>query len=214
MHWVDRGPEPQRLASVRARHTWRWVQHYSHGQGDPPTDHAWQAFRSDLMRAFHGLCAYCEQTDPGEVDHFRPKSQFPNEVYVWSNWLFSCHPCNQAKREKWPDEGYVDPCAVDNKDRPEHYFDFSTQRGRIIARATLSCKEKFKARRMIKDLKLNEWYQVKERKQWIQALNLLPDTLHPRLLLEVQNLAKRSDPLSSLTRAWLIERGYPPQPFV
>ena len=209
MHWVDRGPEPVRLAPIRARHTPGWVRFYERGKGHRPTDHAWQSFRDDLKPAFHGLCAYCEQIDPGEVDHFRPKSQFPDEVYIWSNWLFSCHPCNQAKREKWPDEDYVNPCSTDYSDRPEHYFDFSIGSGRIIARTGLSCQEKCKAWRMIKDLKLNEWYQVKERKNWINTLDILPEPLPPGLLTKVQNLAKRSKPLSSVTRVWLKERGYP-----
>ena len=212
MHWVDRGPEPVRLASVREHHTPGWVRYYAGDGGVRPTDHAWQTFRDDLKAVFHGLCTYCEQVDPGEVDHFRPKSRFPKKVYIWSNWLFSCHPCNQAKREKWPDEGYIDPCATSSYDRPEHYFEFSLGSGRIIARAGLSCEEKSKARRMIEDLKLNEWYQVRERKNWIDALGILPQPLPAALLVEVQNLAKRSKPLSSITRVWLTQRGYPVPP--
>lgn len=212
MHWVDRGPEPVRLPPVRERHTPGWVRFYAGGEGERPTDHAWQTFRDDLKSVFHGLCAYCEQVDPGEVEHFRPKSRFPEKVYVWSNWLFSCHSCNQAKREKWPDEGYIDPCATISYDRPEHYFEFFIHGGRIIARPGLSCQEKSAARRMIEDLKLNEWYQVKERKNWIDTLEILPKPLTDQLLVEVQNLAKRSKPLSSITRVWLAQRGYPVPP--
>lgn len=212
MHWVDRGPEPLRLCPIRARYTPGWVGYYIDGVGERPTDKAWQSFRNDLKPAFHGLCAYCEQLDPGEVDHFHPKAAFPSEVYAWSNWLFSCHPCNQAKREKWPDEGYVDPCAEDISDRPEFFFDYCPRGGRIIARAELSCQEKSKAKRMIKDLKLNEWYQVEERKKWIRALDILPKPLQPGILYSVQNLAKRSEPLSGITRAWLMEQGYPAEP--
>ena len=212
MHWIDRGSEPLRLAHVRTRYTPRWVRFHKYGKGDRPPDHAWQSFRDDLKPAFHGLCAYCEQIDPGEVDHFRPKSRFPDEVYVWGNWLFSCYPCNQAKLDKWPAEGYVDPCATTNSDRPEHYFGFCILRGTIIARLGLSCPETGKARRMIKDLKLNEWYQIKERRTWICALDILPEPLPPELLTRVQHLAKRSKPLSSVTRAWLTERGYPAEP--
>ena len=143
------------------------------------------------------------------MDHFRPKSSFSREVYLWNNWLFTCTPCNRAKWKKWPEEGYVDPCAQGSSEKPEHYFDFSTRRGRIIARGGLSLQEESKARRMIKDLNLNEWYQVKQRQTWIGALDILGNSLPPNVLAKVQNLAERSKPLSSLTRAWLKERGYP-----
>ena len=212
MHGVDRGPEPVRLARIRRRLTSGWVRFYIHNEGDRPTDRAWQSFRDDLKLAFHGVCAYCEQVDPGEVDHFRPKSRFPHEVYVWSNWLFSCHPCNQAKWDKWPNEGYVDPCAPRKSDRPEHYFDLCTRRGTIIARVGLSRQEESKALRMIRDLKLNEWYQVKQRRTWISALDVLPDPLDRGTLVAVQDLAKRSVPFSTITRVWLKERGYPVEP--
>ena len=200
------------MAPIRERYTPGWVRFYRCGEGARPTDRAWQSFRDDLIPLFHGLCAYCEQTDPGEVDHFRPKSRFPEKVYIWSNWLFSCHACNLAKLDKWPDEGYVDPCATDSSCRPEHYFEFSLGSGRIIPRAGLSCQEKSKARLMINDLKLNEWYQVKERNTWISTLETLPKPLPPALLVNVQNLAKRSNPLSSITRAWLTQRGHPVPP--
>ena len=209
MHWVNRGPEPDRLAPIRVRQTPHWVQCYEQSVGDPPTYHGWRSFRADLKIVFHGLCAYCEQIDPGEVDHFRPKSVFPREVYVWDNWVFSCHPCNHAKGEKWPDAGYIDPCAPNVDDRPESYFDFSTQKGRIEPKLGLSSTQEDRAKRMIKDLKLNEWYQVEERKTWVSALDILPDPLSPSILAKVQAVAVRSKPLSSLTRAWLTERGNP-----
>ena len=209
MHWVNRGPEPARLAPIRARQTPPWVRYYVDEQGDLPTYHGWRSFRDELELAFQGLCAYCEQFDPGEVEHFRPKSVFPHDVYVWANWLFACHACNQAKGEKWPDVGYVDPCAAGNTERPEHYFYFAIRSGRIIERPGLSCLEKCKAQRMIKDLKLNEWYQVEERKKWIDVLEVLPESLPTALLTKVQHIARRSAPLSSITRVWLTERGYP-----
>ena len=209
MHWVDRGPEPGRLDVVRARETPAWVRCYVHGHGSRPNTHYWTHFRDDLKRPFHGLCAYCEEIDPGEVDHFRPKSKHPHLVYAWDNWVFSCHPCNQAKRELWPLLGYVDPCAVSTTARPERYFAFCMSTGRIIERNGLSIREKIKAQRMIRDLKLNEWYHIKERKTWICYLNELPSPLPNRWLELVQKRARRCQPLSSVTRAWLEQHGYP-----
>ena len=138
MHWVDRGSEPPQLPGIRAVRTPAWVQFYAHGAGARPTDHDWRLFHNNLKTIFHGLCAYCELPDPGEVDHFQPKSKFPQLVYRWDNWLFSCHPCNQAKREKWPNGGYVNPCSSMAFERPERYFDFSTRTKRIKPKEGLS----------------------------------------------------------------------------
>jgi len=37
----------------------------------------------------------------GQVDHFKPKNQFPDLVYVWSNYVWSCKDCNKLKGEKF-----------------------------------------------------------------------------------------------------------------
>ena len=212
MHRVDRGQEPGRLAVVRERETPAWVRFYIHEQGSRPNTHHWTRFRDDLQRPFHGLCAYCEEIDPGEVDHFRPKSKYPYDVYVWENWLFSCHACNQAKRELWPPLGYIDPCALSITDRPEHYFTFCISTGRIIEREGISNTSKIRAQCMIRDLKLNEWYHIKERETWICALNELPAPLPNPLLALVQKRTRRCQPLSSVTRVWLEQHGHPVGP--
>jgi len=100
MHWVDRGPAPKGIPRYRRRYTQRWVNWYRKGKDRKPTDAYWRKFHDVLCAAFHGLCAYCEETCKGDVDHFRPKSKHPEVVYEWTNWLFVCHDCNNAKGEK------------------------------------------------------------------------------------------------------------------
>ena len=164
MHWVDRGEEPSRLEAIRRRLTQRWVDHYQDGVGSRPTDTGWRDFRDDLSRAFYGLCAYCEEEDKGEVDHFRPSSKFPRLVYEWTNWVFACHNCNQSKSNKWPVAGYIDPCASVESERPEHFFDFDTSNGEIIPKPNLSEGASDRAVQMINDLSLNAPHHVNRRK--------------------------------------------------
>ncbi len=38
MHWVDRGPEPADLNSVRKRRTPKWIAYYRDNTGPKPTD--------------------------------------------------------------------------------------------------------------------------------------------------------------------------------
>ena len=134
MHWVDRGPEPQELKAIRSRYTARWVKYYGDGDGSKPGDFLWRRFHVQLRGVFLGLCAYCEECCRGEVEHFRRKSRFPKLVYQWSNWLFVCHDCNHMKGEKWPQGGYVNPCARSQSAWPETFFDFDTLTGEILQR--------------------------------------------------------------------------------
>ena len=213
MHWVDRGPEPAGLECIRSNHTPSWVQYYRHGVGSLPRDALWRNFHADLEKAFGGLCAYCEERSRGEIDHFRPKSLFPESVYSWSNWLFACHDCNNAKGWKWPVGGYVDPCAKSSPAHPEHYFIFDTQTGEILPRGDLSPRRRHKAQRMIDDLKLNERHHLKKRIEWLQLISAIipegPNSLTSDVEKDSAHFASRTIAHSSITRAWLSEQGYP-----
>ena len=155
MHWVRRGPEPPGLASVRSRYTPRWVAHYRDRTGPRPGDSRWRDFHDELRRGFSGICGYCEETSRGEVDHFRPKSRFPELVYEWSNWVLACHDCNHAKGDQWPPGGYADPCARSRSARPEGFFDFDVVTGEMVPRTGLSRARRAKALRTIGSLSPN-----------------------------------------------------------
>ena len=212
MHWVERGPEPEGLEEIRARNTPRWVQYYTNGIGSRPTDSQWRQFHSDLEHSFRGLCAYCEETTKGEVDHFRPKSQFPSLVYSWSNWLFACHECNHRKSGNWPVGGYVDPCAISSSDRPELYFVFDTLTGFILPNRSLSPHRRQKAQTTIDDLRLNDLHHLKNRVEWIElfsaAIPADPDGLSDRTREILVHFASRETQLSSLILTWLSDHGY------
>ena len=212
MHWVNRGPQPDGLESVRIRYTSRWVEYYTQRTGTKPQDSRWTDFKGDLERTFYGLCAYCESTCSGEVDHFRPKSRFPELVYDWANWLLACHDCNHAKGDKWPTGGYVDPCATLTPERPENFFDFDTLTGEIVPQAGLSSTSRRAAQTMIDDLKLNEHHHLSDRLKCVLLVDLATkDSLsnpNPQLQQVRQRLASRSTAFSSIARARLVERGY------
>jgi uncharacterized protein (TIGR02646 family) len=212
MHGVDRGEEPVRLAAVRKKYTPRWVRHYRHGEGKKkPGDTKWREFQPHLSRVFFQLCAYCEELCKGEVEHFRPKSRFPERVYEWSNWVLACHTCNQAKLEKWPSGGYVDPCAKTAAARPEEYFRFDTKTGEILPKRGLSPTRRKKAQRMIDDLGLKKYHHLKRRVKWLRAVeNVLAgdnpkDPGHKNF---IRFVTSRETELSSITRQYMHERGY------
>lgn len=83
-----------------------------------------------LLQMFNGKCSFCESyienVDFGDIEHFKPKSKFPELAVAWENLLLSCKKCNGAgqKGDKWPSkkEGgpLIDPCV----ENPEDFFEF------------------------------------------------------------------------------------------
>ena len=206
MHTVSRGPEPPGLGSIRKKYTAGWVDYYRKNQGTKPSDSRWRDFHDVLSDAFLGLCGYCEESDKGEVDHFRPKSRDPERVYEWSNWIFACHSCNNAKGNKWPPSGFIDPCTSSTAGRPENYFTFDTETGEILPRAGLSSGRRTKAVRMIDDLRLNASHHLKPRQRWAviirRALSAMgPDDPHYENFVE--EVASRETQMSSFIRVVL-----------
>ena len=214
MHWVDRGPEPLGLGQIRKTLTPAWVAYYRHQVGEKPLDSRWQDFSGDLSSRFHGNCGYCEEyAVPGGVDHFKPKSKFPEFVYAWSNWVFACDRCNVAKKkDKWPSGGYVYPCESSPEDQPENFFDFDLDTGEIVAKIGLSEQQHRKAWQTIDDLGLNDMGHRNARRARIRELSMLLDELDqtgaPGIERFIRDRANRSSELSSVTWAALADADY------
>lgn len=217
MHWVDRGPEPFGLDDIRITFTPAWVSYYRSQVGEKPSDSRWQDFSGELRSRFHGTCGYCEErVTPGGVDHFRPKSKFPEIVYEWANWVFACDSCNHAKNDKWPPSGYVDPCECSCGDRPENFFDFDLHTGEIISKPGLTEQQHRKAWQTIDDLALNHMGHTNNRRARVSEMRMfleyLAETDAPDIERFVMSRAERRSELSSVTRAVLAESGYPVEP--
>jgi uncharacterized protein (TIGR02646 family) len=209
MHGVDRGREPKRLKPIRTKFTRRWVQYYTHGMGRKPSDSHWRRFQPDLSRGFDSICGYCEEICMGHVDHFHPKSGYPHLVYQWTNWILACNFCNQSKGEKWPVGGYIDPCAAPPLARPESCFTFDSMTTEIVPLGTLQTRHKYKAARMIEDLKLNSYHHLKKRTQWLKAVSEALNDCRPASQAKfIKYITSREQELSSISRHFLCEQGY------
>jgi|ERR1700686_3029618 len=46
-------------------------------------------------------CCYCEDSAADEVEHIKPKHLYPEQVFVWENYLYACGPCNGPKNNKF-----------------------------------------------------------------------------------------------------------------
>lgn len=87
----------------------------------------YRSFRLFVREDFSRQCAYCllmevlaGGVDNFELDHFRPKSRFPELLNDFYNIYYACHPCNHTKRDIWPSAeleargiSFVDLCKDD-----------------------------------------------------------------------------------------------------
>jgi uncharacterized protein (TIGR02646 family) len=64
---------------------------------------AFRAVRNTLAKMCVGSvrCAYCEDSLADEIEHIRPKNLFPENAFVWGNYLFACGPCNGPKSNRY-----------------------------------------------------------------------------------------------------------------
>lgn len=46
-------------------------------------------------------CHYCQIGIANEIEHYRPKSYYPDFVFDWENYLYICGRCNKVKSNKF-----------------------------------------------------------------------------------------------------------------
>ena len=68
-----------------------------------PTNSAFRVVRKKLdeLCGGSGRCCYCELSQPDEIEHVRPKDWYPEFVFAWSNYTYSCGPCNGPKNNQF-----------------------------------------------------------------------------------------------------------------
>ena len=179
MRWIDRGAEPDGVAELAREHTPGWIRYFRDHEGARPTDYRWADFRAGLGERSDSMCWYCERlcesaasigNMSATLDHFKPRSKFPELTYDWNNWVFSCRRCNDVKGDQWPENGYVDPATTTARERPERYFDYDMRSHTIIPASNLSADERRRALDTIGDLWLNEFDVQFYRHDWIRQV--------------------------------------------
>jgi len=67
-------------------------------------------YKPYLRAEFNRQCIYCRLPDGTKgvdafgIDHYRPKSRFPDLSTVYENLYYSCNACNRRKGDFWPTE--------------------------------------------------------------------------------------------------------------
>lgn len=96
---------------------------------------AFKEIRAKLEAMATGLqrCMYCEDSAATDIEHFWPKSKYPERAFSWTNYLLACSGCNSNhKREQFPlDEAdtplLIDPTAED----PQEHLVLSVTTGKF-----------------------------------------------------------------------------------
>jgi len=141
--------------------------------------------------SFH-KCAFCEcKPDRGgniEVEHFAPKSKYPELAFEWDNFLPVCRKCNEAKHDHDTfQESIINPFKED----PEQYFEYNF----LIIKPKATCPDKQKAERTIKVCDLNRSSLNIDRAELMKALTQYLKTVahYIDLIEEADTERKRHD---------------------
>lgn len=141
----------------------------------------YRQYREELAIDFDHHCGYCGDRDSPrkesfEIDHFIPKKYLKTiSENDYTNLVYACRSCNNAKRAKWPTKsetltnngrcGWIDPC----NDLYDEQFERS-ETGAIIAKTEIG-------QWMYENL--NFWKKQHEVLWNIEQLNELIDKIEP-----------------------------------
>lgn len=57
-------------------------------------------------------CLYCGSSEASQVDHFKPKANFPEAAMTWENFIWICGVCNQNKGNQYPSDSALNPLLI------------------------------------------------------------------------------------------------------
>ena len=154
--FVEKVVRPGRkfLAECSQPHTRDWKSHAY-----------WTKIEGELYRAYNGICAYSclwipRVTGGRTVEHFKPKSRYPDEAYNWDNYRLVCSRLNGRKSNY---EDVLDPFTLQ-----DGWFVIDFASLMIFPADHLSKKEASQVDRTINTrLKLNDDECIDSRKDWL-----------------------------------------------
>jgi uncharacterized protein (TIGR02646 family) len=156
MHKVLRNDAPEGLIEKDKE----WKEQFNLNPSLKPD---WEGFSKTTLRKntikrldemYSGCCCYCEgkikNTSYPEIEHFKPKADFPELCFDYSNFHFTCKRCNLAKGRQY-NEDMVSP----SDENPEEFICFKGE-------LAIGIDNSESGTRMIKILKLNDRSDLKE----------------------------------------------------
>ena len=99
------------------------------------------------------------------IEHFYPKSSYPDRAFEWRNLFYCCTRCQAAKKESF-DIGILKPDEADYEFRRYFTCDYTT--GKIGPNFTADPDDQQRAETTIAHYKLNDGILTGERRRWLQ----------------------------------------------
>ena len=148
----------------------RLLSHYRH-----------KDIQNALFASSYHKCAFCE-CKPGEsgyieVEHFEPKSLYPNLAFEWDNFLPSCRKCNEEKSDS---DTRTNPIINPAIEDPEQLLTYSFLRIKPLAGSgqerkaqhtidvcNLNCERLYKARAALMKSITEYIDELKDKINWI-----------------------------------------------
>jgi uncharacterized protein (TIGR02646 family) len=86
------------------------------------------------MASARERCMYCEDNEGADIEHFWPKSTYPDKAFSWTNYLLACPHCNSNyKRALFPMTNGVPDLIDPTTDEPSHHLRLLPHDGRYSA---------------------------------------------------------------------------------
>ncbi|MDI9634261.1 TIGR02646 family protein [Geitlerinema splendidum] len=191
MRYIQKGEEPEKLANWKALANEDWQPTYEELRGDIKID-----LHDTLLKEQGYLCCYCEMRvtrSNSHIEHFKPRTSYPDLSLNYSNLLASCQREREpkepqhcgVKKEDWYDEQLMVSPVIANCGDFFRYTGF----GEILPTDDLPKQQAATA--TIKQLELNLGKLQNMRREAINGILQAVDGLsQPEIDLFLQELAK------------------------
>lgn len=86
-------------------------------------------------------CMYCLDSHGADIEHFWPKTPYPERMFLWPNLLLCCTECGRFKGNRFPlDNGQ--PLLIDpTTEEPWDHIDFDPATGNLTAKFDLQAND-------------------------------------------------------------------------
>ena len=168
--------------------------------------------RDTLDNMFHGKCCYCEKILAKDIEHFYPKTLYPQKMFEWENLLRACKDCNFEKLDEDPEDpkdpngqrSLLDPTV----DRPEDYLSWDLLTGMPVPK---SQAPNHRGERTVQvcDLR-NQKFNEERRKKATRVNNRLIDAVKdtqpdPKTVEELEDELAPGSPYLGVVRQILLD---------
>lgn len=115
-----------------------WTRRWMNKVNNPATKNNWDWYEIDGMPTNQCLlpllcydtknhCSYCDKRPlrVKEIDHFKPKVEFPADAFAWENLFVVCKDCNYLKLSEFTDL-ILKPDEMEYEFEKYFYYDYIT----------------------------------------------------------------------------------------